>query len=65
MVTSPTNITAAGARRRLFFAAFMLAVAVTGAWMMLGAELDRTWRVAYFPTFWLVGLGVFQVWEKT
>ena len=60
-----TNISAAGARRRLLLAAAFLGVAVTGSWLMLGAELDRAWRVAYFPTFWLVGLCVFQVFEKT
>lgn len=60
-----SNITAAGARRRLLSAACTLGIAVTGAWMMLGAEMDRTWRVAYFPTFWLVGLCLFQVYEKT
>lgn len=60
-----TNITLSGARRRLFAAAGTLALAVTGAWMMLGAEMDRTWRIAYFPTFWLVGLCLFQVYEKT
>jgi len=60
-----SNITSAGAKRRLVGAAGMLALALTGAWMMLGADMDRTWRVAYFPTFWLVGLGLFQVYEKT
>lgn len=59
------NITPAGARRRLLSAAGTLALAVTGAWMLLGAEMDRAWRVAYFPTFWLVGLCLFQVYEKT
>ena len=59
------NITRAGARRRLIGAAGTLALALTGAWMMLGSEMDRAWRVAYFPTFWLVGLGLFQVYEKT
>lgn len=59
------NITASGTRKRLFSAVGTLLLALTGAWMMTQADLDRTWRLAYFPGFWLVGLGIFQVWEGT
>jgi uncharacterized membrane protein len=64
-MTRYANITPAGARKRLFSAAGTLMLAITGAWMMVQADLDRTWRLLYFPGFWLVGLGLFQAWEGT
>lgn len=59
------NITRAGARRRVGSALGTTLLALTGVWMMVNAEMDRAWRVAYFPAFWLVGLCLFQVWEGT
>lgn len=64
-MTSPANITRAGARRRMYIAGGALMLACAGAWVMTSAEMDRSWRIAYFPTFWLVGLCLFQAYEKT
>lgn len=59
------NITARGVRLRLALGFVALAMAAGGVGLLLAARTEVVTRLLFFPTFWLVGLCLFQAWNKT
>jgi hypothetical protein len=59
------NINTPERRRRLNFGVVMSGVALSVLGVMLGAHIDKRWRIAVFPLFLGATVGFFQWRDKT
>ncbi|MEJ2184579.1 MAG: hypothetical protein P8Z36_01440 [Gemmatimonadota bacterium] len=59
------NIGPGERRKRLLGGVVGLVVAVAALALLVAFSVDRWWRLALIPPFWMGGIGFFQYREKT
>ena len=59
------NINGPERRRRLIFGGITFGVALGVLGALVGAQVDRRWRIAVFPLFWGASVGFWHWRDKT